>query len=70
MSEGNGNGDVVDVYLDTESLMKIMGGGKVDVPQVGIRIQAGGCAARRIWDLRRRINGGVHVQKPLPKKDC
>lgn len=63
------NGDLVDVYLDTESLMLILGGGSVDIPQVGIRIQAGGDAARRIWDLRRRINGAKWTQKPLPAKD-
>jgi len=65
----NGDGPVV-VRLDLRSLATLMAGGSVDVPAVGIRIEAGGDAARLVWDVRRRLNGGIVRQKPLPAKDC
>lgn len=61
--------DHIIVRLDLRSLATLMAGGSVDLPTVGVRLQAGGDAARVIWDCRRRINGAIVTQKAMAKKD-
>lgn len=67
MSDPSGDGPVI-VRLDMHSLCTLMAGGNVDLPMVNVRLQAGGDAAKLIWDERRRLNR-ARVQKPLPLKD-
>ncbi len=61
--------DPIIIRLDSRSLATLMAGGSVDVAMHGIRIEAGGDAARLIWDVRRRLNGAVVLQKEMAKKD-
>ncbi len=68
MSDTNGDGPVV-IRLNSRSLATLMAGGSVDVPSVNVRLEAGGDAAKLIWQIRTKVHGGRVTQPPTPAKD-
>jgi len=67
--------DPIYLGLDAESLLTIAAGGWADVDLIigdtkrCFRVMATGNLAKRIRDIRVRINGGGHKQRPVNKKE-